>query len=163
MGRYIGGVIETWQVSGGLKYLLVILWLLYPTAIVTVFHPADAIGFEHWLEGLPIPREVFPQTLVAGGLWAVAMLFVLSVFQFVVILLIYRRTGFFVRLWPLALILTGGIANGIWWLAKGYFDPWGAMAGLTPVVATIGCFGVCEQLGAAFVFGPGPKPHYEGF
>jgi hypothetical protein len=44
---------------------------------------------------------------------------------------------------------------------RGYFDPIGALAGLTPLVAAVVCHGVCERLGANFVFGPGEKPQFE--
>jgi hypothetical protein len=35
------------------------------------------------------------------------------------------------------------------------------MAGLSPLLAVIVCHGVCERLGANFVFGPGAKPQFE--
>ena len=59
----------------------------------------------------------------------------LSLLQLGIVTMIYRRAQFFVQLWPLAVFLVGGIANGIWWLRTGYFDPGGAMAGLTPLMA----------------------------
>src|SRR5271170_1296398 len=56
LARYLGGLLEAWQVSGVLGYLLIGVWLLYPVAIATVFHPADAVGFQAWLQGAAIPR-----------------------------------------------------------------------------------------------------------
>jgi hypothetical protein len=163
IGRYLGGLQEAWQESGVLGWLLVAVWVLYPVAVVTVYHPADAVGFQAWLQGLAIPHFATTRMLLAGEAEALLALAALSLLQLGIIVLIYRRAQFFVQLWPHATFLIGGIANGIWWLRTGYFDPSGAMAGLTPVVAVVVCHGVCERLGANFVFGPGSKPPYEGF
>ena len=149
------------MVSGFLGYLLVATWLLYPVAVVTVFHPADAVGFQLWLQGFVVPNTMTDRALYAGEAAALLALAVLSLVQWVIITLIYHRSQFFVQLWPLALFLIGFIANGVWWLRTGYFDPLGALAGLTPLVAAVACHGVCERLGAAFVFGPGEKPQFE--
>ena len=161
LARYLGGLLEAWQVSGVLGYLLVGVWLLYPVAVATVFHPADAVGFQAWLQGAAIPRWMTHQMLLAGEGWAVLTLAGLSLIQLCLVTVIYRICRFFVQFWPLALFLVGGIANGLWYLRTGYFDPGGAMAGLSPLLAAIVCHGVCERLGADFVFGPGPKPEYE--
>jgi hypothetical protein len=161
IARYLGGLLDAWQASGVLGYLLVAVWLLYPVAVVTVFHPSDAVGFQLWLEGFVVPHAMSGQALFAGGAAAVLALAVLSLFQFVLVTLVYRRAGFYVQLWPLATFLVGFIANGIWWLRTGYFDPAGAIAGLTPLVAAVVCHGVCERLGGNFVFGPN-KPQYQG-
>jgi hypothetical protein len=150
-----------WLESGIYGYLLVAVWLLYPVAVVTVFHPADAVGFQAWLQGVAIPRIVTKRMLNVGAGEAVLALTVLSLLQLGLVTLIYRRAQFFVQLWPLAVVLVGGIANGAWWLKTGYFDPWGAMAGLTPVFAAIGCHALCERLGGNFVFGPGKKPSFD--
>jgi hypothetical protein len=160
--RYLGGLYEAWIVSGVLGYLLVLVWLLYPVAVVTVFHPSDAVGFQLWLQGFSVPRTMTSRALNAGEGTALLALVMLSLLQLGIVTLIYRRAQFFVQLWPLALFLVGGIANGIWWMRTGYFDPAGALAGLTPLVAAVACHGVCERLGGNFVFGPGPKPQYQG-
>jgi hypothetical protein len=161
LGRYLGGLYEAWRMAGVWGYLLVAVWLLYPVSVATVFHPADAVGFQAWLQGAAIPRWMTHQMLVAGEGWAVLTLLALSLLQLGIVTLIYRCAGFFVQLWPLGLFSVGLIANGVWYLRTGYFDPGGAMAGLSPVIAVIVCHGVCERLGANFVFGPGPKPEYE--
>jgi hypothetical protein len=142
LGRYVGGLYEAWLMSGVWGYLLVGVWLVYPVAVATAFHPAD-------------------QMLVAGEGWAVLTLAVLTLIQLGLVILIYRSVQYYVRLWPLALFLVGVIANGVWYLRTGCFDPSGALTGLSPVIAAIVCYGVCERLGANFVFGPGPKPEYE--
>jgi hypothetical protein len=160
-GKYLRSLHAAWLESGIFGYLLVMVWLLYPAAVVTVFHPADAVGFQAWLQGVAIPHFMTSRMLYAGEAVALLSLAVLSLFQVGLVVLIYRRAQFFVQLWPLAVFLVGGIANGIWWLRTGYFDPAGALAGLTPLVAAVVCHGVCERLGGNFVFGPGAKPHYE--
>jgi hypothetical protein len=163
MRDYREGLHAAWMESGVLGYLLVLVWLLYPVAVVTVFHPADAVGFQAWMQGAVIPRFMTSQMLYAGEAVALLALAALSLLQFGVIVLIYRRVQFYVQLWPLAVFLVGGIANGVWWLRTGYFDPVGAMAGLTPLVAAVACQGICERLGGDFVFGPGAKPQYQGY
>jgi hypothetical protein len=162
MGRYLGGLYEAWQASGIFGYLLVVVWLLYPVAVVTVFHPSDAVGFQAWLQGVPIPQMMTNRMVNVGQGEAVLALAALSLLQLGIVTLVYRRAGFFVQLWPLATFLVGGIANGIWYWRTGYFDPGGAMAGLSPVVAAVVCHGICERLGAQFVFGPGSKPQHQG-
>jgi hypothetical protein len=161
LARYLGGLLEAWQASGVFGYLMVAVWLLYPVAVATVFHPADAVGFQAWLQGAAIPRWVTDRMLIAGEFSALMALVALSLLQLGLITMIYRRSQFFVQLWPLALFLVGGIANGIWYFRTGYFDLGGAMAGLSPIVATVACHGICERLGANFCFGPGPKPQFD--
>jgi hypothetical protein len=161
IGRYLGGLLEAWNVSGILGYLLVLTWLLFPVAVVSVYHPSDAVGFQLWLQGFAVPHSMTTRALNAGELAAFVGLGVLGLVQYQLVVFIYRRTQFFVQFWPLALFLVGFIANGLWWLKTGYFDPGGAMAGLTPVLAAIICHGVCERLGADFVFGK-DKPQYNG-
>ena len=51
IGKYLGGLLEAWNVSGILGYLLVLTWLLFPVAVVTAYHPSDAVGFQLWLQG----------------------------------------------------------------------------------------------------------------
>jgi hypothetical protein len=161
IAKYLGGLQETWSVSGILGYLLVATWLLFPVAVVTVYHPSDAVGFQLWLQGFAVPNSMTKTALNAGFLAALFFVAVLGLVQYQLIVLIYRRAQFVVHFWPLALFLVGGIANGLWWLKTGYFDPAGAMAGLSPVLAAVICHGVCEKLGAEFVFGK-DKPQYEG-
>ena len=159
MGNYFGRLYATWEISGALGYLLVIIWLLYPVSIATFLHPTDDVGFQAWLQGLDIPRYVSQRAVDAGFLEALLALCILFLFHLVIVTLIYRRTQIMVHFWPLALILVGIIANGIWWLVKGYFDPAGAMTGLGPVALAIGAHGVAERLGADFVFGKEARAH----
>jgi hypothetical protein len=163
LDRYLGGLYEAWIASGIFGYLLVPVWLLFPVAFVTVLHPSDAVGFQLWLQGFVVPHFMSDRALYAGEGVALAALAALSLLQLVIVTLIYRRAQFFVQLWPLALFLVGVVANGIWWMRTGYFDPSGALAGLMPVFAAIACHAVCERLGAEFVFGPGAKPQYQGY
>jgi hypothetical protein len=162
LDKYLGGLYAAWVMSGVLGYLLVLGWLLYPVAFVTVLHPSDAVGFQLWLQGFVVPHFMSHRALYAGEGAALAALAALSLLQLVIVTLIYRCSGFFVQLWPLALFLVGFIANAVWWARTGYFDPVGALAGLMPVVAAVACHAVCERLGARFVFGPGAKPQYQG-
>ncbi len=154
---YIGRLHETWNRSGIFGWLLVLTWLLYPVAVVTVFHTSDAIGLQAWLQGIAIPRLVTRRMWNVGIGEAVFALAMLSLIQLVLVVLIYRRTKIRVHLWPLAALLVGGISNGVWWLKTGTFDPSGAMAGLSPVIAAVIWHGVSERLGDEFVFGHAQK------
>jgi hypothetical protein len=162
IGRYLGGLLEAWHVSGILGYLLVMSWLLFPVAVVTVHHPGDAVGFQLWLQGFAVPHTITTAARNEGALAALLFLGLLCLVQYHLVVHIYRRAQFYVRFYPLALFLVGGIANGLWWLKTGYFDPWGAMEGLSPVISALTCQGFCERLGADFVFGRGEKPRFEG-
>ena len=108
--------------AGVLSVLLVIIWLLYPFALQTVIHPSDAIGFQEWMQGLPISRYITEQAKMWGLITAVLALAFLCLLHFLTLLLIYRRIQYAVSLWLVATLLIGGIANGIWYLNTGHFD-----------------------------------------
>jgi hypothetical protein len=157
---YLEGLAAAWLESGPFGFLLVVVWLLFPVAFVTCFHPADAVGFQLWLQGFVVPSVMSSQAMNAGEAVALLALGVLFLLQLGIITMIYHRAQFFIQLWPLGLFLIGFIGNGIWWMAKGYFDPMGAIAGLMPLVAAVVSQGICERLGGNFVFGSGAKPAY---
>jgi hypothetical protein len=159
-GRHFGAPFVMLRQGGVLSWILVAIWGLYPFAVQTVIHPTDAVGFQAWVQGLPISRYVTHQALIAGEVTAIIALVGLSLLQLGVLVLIYRRLQFSFSVWLLALLLIGGVANGIWYLGTGYFDLQGALAGLTPLVLVVVCEGVCERLGQDFVFGKGVRPHY---
>jgi hypothetical protein len=140
--------------AGFLSLLLVIIWLAYPFALQTVLHPSDAIGFQQWMQGLPVSQYISQQARMFGLASALLALAFLCLLHFLVLLLIYRRTGYAVSLWLAATLLIGGIANGVWYYETGHFDVQGALAGLSPVVFIIGCEIVFEFLGHTFMFGP---------
>jgi hypothetical protein len=144
--------------AGILSLLLVIIWFLYPFALQTVIHPSDAIGFQEWLQGLPISDYITHQAKMYGLASALFVLAFLCLTHFLVLLLIYRRIQYAVSIWLMAALLIGGIANGIWYLKTGHFDLQGALAGLSPVAVIIGCEMVFEKLGQDFMFGRGQRP-----
>jgi hypothetical protein len=147
-----GGMILTGAILVG--------WLVYPTALVTVVFPSDAIAFEYWMQGQPVPRIFTPQMLIAGEMTALTVLVGLSLFLLGTVVLFYRRVRFSVSIWPLAGVLVGLLGNGTWWVGTWHFDLLGALAGLTPLVITVGCELVCEEWGQDFVFGPGNRPRF---
>ena len=63
--RYLEGLHEAWRESGVFGYLLVAVWLLYPVAVVTVFHPSDAVGFQLWLQGFACRHHDQPRSMRA--------------------------------------------------------------------------------------------------
>ena len=153
-GRHFVAPFAMFGDAGILAVLLVIIWLAYPFALQTVFHPSDAIGFQQWMQGLPISEYITQQARMWGLASALMALAFLCLLHFLVLLLIYRRTQYAVSLWLVAVLLIGGIANGIWYLETGHFDLQGALAGLSPVVFIIACEMVFEYLGHNFMFGP---------
>jgi hypothetical protein len=159
-GRHFVAPFSMFRDAGILGFILICIWLVYPVAVQTVIHPTDAVGFQAYIQGLPIAQEVTRQVMIYGELSALFMLAFLTLLQFLVLLFIYRRVQYTFSTWLVALILIGGIANGVWWLRTGYFDPWGAFAGLMPLIAMVGLQGVLERLGQDFVFGKGVRPHY---
>jgi hypothetical protein len=160
IGRHLGAPFAMLSRAGVLGWILVAIWVLYPFAVQTVIHPSDAVGFQAWIQGLPVSQYVTQRALIAGAVTAVLFLGALSLLQLGVLVLIYRRVQFSFSIWLLALLLIGGVANGIWWLETGYFDVAGALAGLTPLALVVACEAVCERLGQDFVFGKGIRPHY---
>ena len=125
MGSYLGRVYDVWLCSGVLGFLMVIVWLLYPVATVTIYHPAGAIGFQAWLQGMVIPHvhDLTDRQLNVGLGEALVALAVLVLIHLVLVTLIYHRAQMFVQFWPFAVFLVGGIANGLWWWRTGHWDP----------------------------------------
>lgn len=160
LGDYLGGLCEAWLESGPLAYVMAAIWLLQPVAFVTVVHPSDAVGFQLWLQGFVVPDFMSGRALSAGEATALMAMAALFLLELGTVTLIYRRLQGFIQFWPLAAFLVAFLANGIWWLSKGYFDIGGAMAGCMPIATAAGCLFVCERLGGNFVFGPGPKPSF---
>lgn len=147
--------------GGWLAHCLILIWLLYPTAIITLFYPEDVPGLIEYIQGLEVSKLVSHQAILGGTFASVIFLLLLTSLQFIVILLIYRRVQYAFSTWVLAFLLTGIGTNGWWWLYKGYFDFWGAMAGLSPVFTAIAIQGSLEYLGQDFVFGKGKRPDHK--
>jgi hypothetical protein len=161
LGDYLGRLTHTWEFSKITVIPLMMVWTLYPVAVVTVFHPSDAVGFQLWLQGFAVPHSMTTTALNGGEMAALFFLAVLSLVQLVLVTLTYRRSGLKVHFWPLALFLVGGLANACWYFKTGQWDFSGAMAGMSPALAAVVCHGICEKLGADFVFGKGGT-QYEG-
>jgi hypothetical protein len=155
---YFGGLYAAWRVGGIFSWLLAGVWLAYPFAVQTVIHPSDALGFQAWMRGDSIPQFLTRRALYAGEVTALVALVGLSLFQLGLTVMIYRRWGKKVTVWPLAVLLIGGIANLVWWWRMGFFDVAGALSGLTPLACAIACEMVCEKLSKDFVFGPVNRP-----
>jgi len=159
LGKYCGDL----QIACGRAKLLVSVlvagWLLFPVAVVTMFYPTDAIGFQHWMEHDAVPRFYTWHMATVGFFEAAAATFIgLSPAMFLATVLFFRRAKFFVKLWPVPGVLVGVIANGFWWLDTGFFDRPGALAGLASLVLMVICEAICEHLGADFVFGKDNRP-----
>ena len=123
-------------------------------------HPQDAAGFWYWLNSQHPPSFYTSHEVVRGEFAAILALGFVMFVYLVAITLFFRRTQYFVALWPLAGLLVGVVGNAGFWIGTGYWDTTGALAGWIPaVMAGIGS-AVCEGLGANFVFGKGGGPTF---
>jgi hypothetical protein len=154
-GRYFGDVKEAFSVGGWRSWWLVATWFSYPVAIQMVLHPSRSLQLQSWLQGLDVPYEFTNHQLVAGELVALFVLASLSLSMFLATILLYRKAGFWFRLWPLVGVAVGFFGNLGWWIATRHFDPVGALAGLSPLSGAVAIFGICEKLGRGFVFPEG--------
>jgi hypothetical protein len=160
LGRHFVAPFAALSEAWYLTIFLVLIWLMYPVAVQTIIHPEDAVGFQQWLQGLPVSQFVTSQAKNWGLLNALFVLIFLFLAHFLILLLIYRQTQRSFSTWIVALLLIGVVANGMWWLRTGYFDISGALAGLMPLVLVIAIEAVFEHLGQDFVFGKGERPDF---
>jgi glucan phosphoethanolaminetransferase (alkaline phosphatase superfamily) len=155
LGVAIGGFFSAFAKAPVLTTLLVVTWFIFPFAAASVLFPSDVIGFQDWMQGVPVRRYFTQQSLLAGLMTALVVIALMAIIQLNLTTLIYRKVNKFATFWPFAILLIAGIANGIWWLRTGYFDFTGALIGCTPFLTAIAWQMVCEKLGGRFVFGPG--------
>ena len=146
--------------AGLLKWLIVTCWFLVPVLGQTIMHPNDAAGFWYWLNGQHQPRFYSSQEVVRGEFTAVLSLGAVIFVYLVAVTLFYRRAQYFLALWWLAAILVGVVGNSAWLFGTGYWDSTGALAGFFPAAMAGIATGVCERLGANFVFGEGNRPAF---
>jgi hypothetical protein len=161
VGDYYGALVVGFRRAKFVGFMIVAMWMAYPTAVQTVIFPFDAINFMAWIQGQPVRHVATSQALLAGEFTALLGLLCLSLFQLGAMVVFYRRAQFAVTVWPLAVVLIGFIDNGIWWQATGHFDLEGALAGFTPMVLSVVCQGLCERMSKDFVFGPGNRPLFQ--
>jgi cobalamin synthase len=162
IGSYLREVKEAFAVGTWRGWWLVMTWLLYPVAIQTALRPSRSIQLQNWLQGLPVPYQFTGRQLVAGELSALFALASLSLAMFLATVLLYRKAGYWFRLWPLVGVIVGFFGNLAFWIATRHFDSIGALAGFSPLAAAVVIFGVCEHLGKEFVFPEGAKPAKAG-
>jgi hypothetical protein len=155
VGRYLGAVKETFSVGSWRGWWLVMTWLLYPVAVTMVLKPSRSIQLGSYMQGLDVPHVFTSQQLMAGEVIALFALASLSLSMFMATVLIYRKAGFWFRMWPLVGIVVGGFGNLGWWIGTQHFDPIGALAGLSPLSMAFVVFAICEKLGKEFVFPSG--------
>lgn len=159
-GRHFVAPFAMLRDAGFLAYILVGIWLVYPFAVQTVIFPTNLVGLLNYLQDLPVADAVPREAMVYGELGTLLVVAFLTLLQFLVLLLIYRRLQYTFSAWLVAFILFGILANGVWYLSTGYFDAEGAFVGLMPLLAMVGVEATLERLGQDFVFGKGVRPHY---
>ena len=111
--KYCGPLSVALQRAGGLAWLLAAEWLLYPVALATVVHPGDAVGFEYWMQGQPVPGALTSQQLAAGEVVALVAMMALNLLLLGTVVVVYRRANFHVAMWPVAALLVGVVGNGV--------------------------------------------------
>lgn len=157
-GKYSGDWKVAWRRANLLRFGIVAVWLVFPTAAATVLHPFDLIAFQAWLAAQRIPRFVTSGALMAATVEALVILLALGLLQLGQMVLFYRRAQFSIALWPMPFLLAGVIGNACWWLWSGHFEFEGTLTGLTPVVLTVVCQATVERMSQDFVFGKGNRP-----
>jgi hypothetical protein len=158
--RYCGLLTVALERAWGLVCLITLDWLMVPVALKMVLHPDHALGFGYWLQGQPVPTYFTSQMLAVGEMKALMAVGILGLLMLGLVVLFYRKTQFAMPLWPLAVVITGVLGNGIWWIGTGSFDPTGALVGMAPMALAVVCQIACEQLGQDFIFGKGMRPQY---
>lgn len=155
-GDYHGDAEGAFRAAGGYAWLMLAGWVLFPFAVQTVLHPGDAVLLMARLQG---QRAVFRSGLPVGGeVFALIMLAALSVGQFFVTVMFFRRAGRVVPMWPVSGVLIGVIGNGAWWYATGAFDPAGALVGFAALALTVICEMLIERKANDLVFGADAPP-----
>ena len=154
-GRYWTKVREAFVVGSWRSVWLLGTWFACPVAVQMVLRPARSIQLQDFLLGLDVPAtyQLTQHQLFAGEVYALFTLASISLSMFVATLLLYRKAGYWFRLWPLVGIVVGVFGNLGWWIATRHFDPVGALAGFSPLSLAFLIFAVCEWQGKEFVFG----------
>jgi hypothetical protein len=158
LGKYWGNLRVAGGKAPGPTLTLLVLWAIFPTAVQTVFHPWQAIGFQFWLQKLPVPRLYTPHQVSVGEMEALAAMVVLGLMTFFTTVAFYRSATFSVKLWPVPGIFVGCVGGIAWWYYTGFFDTFGALALMTSLALMVLCEALCEHLGQDFVFGKGVRP-----
>jgi hypothetical protein len=158
LGKYYGNLRVAVSKAPGAALTLLVLWAIFPTAVQTVFHPWQAIGFEYWLQKQPVPQFYTPRQVSVGEMKALGAVVVLGLMTFFTTIAFYRKAGFSVKLWPVPGIVVGAIGGIAWWCYTGFFDSFGALALMTSLALMVICEALCEHFGQDFVFGKGVRP-----
>jgi hypothetical protein len=162
-GLYCSDLQVAYDRAGLLAWLIAAGWLLFPTALLTVIHPSDAIGLQYYLSGQRVPHSFTSDQLVTGEIISLAVLAVLSALLFGMMVTFYRKAGFSVMLWPPALMLVAVVGNGFWWFHSGYFDLLGFLAGCASMAITVVCEAAFVKRGQDLAFGENVRPQYQGW
>jgi hypothetical protein len=159
VGKYLRQSKEALAAGSWRSWWLVGTWFACPVAVQSVLHPARAIQLQDYLQGLHVPaaNELTGQQLAAGELSALFALSSIALSMLMATMLLYRKAGYWFRLWPLVGLAVGGFGNLGWWIATAHFDPIGALAGMSPLSLAVGIFALCEWQGREWVFGKDAK------
>ena len=157
-GKYYGNLRVAMGKAKLATLVLILLWMIFPTAVQTVFHPWHAIGIEYWLQSQDVPRYYTPRQVTVGEMKALGYLVALGLLTLGTTVLFYRKAGFSVKLWPVPGLVVGLIGGIGWWFYTGFFDTFGAFALMTSLALMVLCEALCEHFGQDFVFGKGHRP-----
>jgi hypothetical protein len=163
VGQYLAELHAAIVRAGWVATLLLLPGLyLFPFLFQSALHPLDVVKLDYILHGLGMPHSATARQLTVA-LVEVAIVFALiALWQLVVTVSFYRKAQVFGRrattpqLWPVALLLVGGLGNLGWFigLSPEASDYAGYVIGLTSTGITIGIEMFLEKLGREFVVGP---------
>jgi hypothetical protein len=150
IGNYYESVVIGMRRGGFLSWVIVASWFLIPILAQTIMHPSDAAGFWYWLNGQHVPRYYSSHEIVRGEFTTVLVLAGVLFANLVATTLFYRRTQFWLSLWPLAALLVGVIGNAGWWFGTGTWDSAGALVGWMPAALAGIAIGRVPEPGSRF-------------
>ena len=155
LGNAIGGFVLAFAKCPVLTTLLVITWFVFPFAAACLLFPSDIIGFQDWMQGVPVRRYFTQQSLQAGFLTALVVIGLMAIIQLNLTTLIYRKVNRVRDVLAFRRSPDRRRRQRNLVAANRLFDVTGALIGCTPFLTTIAWQMVCEKLGGRFVFGPG--------
>lgn len=148
--------------AGPLAWMIAAGWIVFPFAVQTVLHPADAVWAQYDLQGLDLPQSFTWRQVAAGEIEALFAFGGLVMLQMVCTVLFYRRAQLNAAevttptLWPLAFLGCGILGNSVWFVAltlAGDLNFVGYFVGFSSVALTVGAERLCQRLGRDFVLG----------
>ena len=159
IGAYIAELHAGVVRAGWSTLLLLPGYFALPCIVQSLPHPLDVVKLDHILHGLPMPHTAMGRQLTVALIEAAVALAVICLWQLVVTVAFYRKAQVFgsrvatPRLYPVAILLVGGVGNLGWFIGLGGALDLSYAVGLISGLVAISLEMFCEQLGRDFVAG----------